>query len=187
MGKITSSRARARELLNNELADGGTMKTKIVVAAFFFLLVSITHCLAEDLIVFNSWSKDGFIFENHIAYSRLMKMPDWSPVHGQPPISQVKAIEIASKYLKKSDPTFTNAKISSIQLTQFLIPNYFKDKWYYNIIFMTNIPVRNVAPDNATVVIFMDGSIADVSKKKLEVDKSVLKRVRDNLDKKLKQ
>jgi len=163
------------------------MKTKIAVGVLFLLLLSKTHCLAEDAIVFNGWSKDGFIYENRVAYSRLIKMPDWSPERGQPPLSQVKAVEIASKHLTKNDPSFKNAKISSIQLTQFLIPGYFKDKWYYNILFMTNIPVMSVPPDSTSVVVFMDGSIADVSKKKLEVDKNALKRVRDNLDKKLKQ
>ena len=163
------------------------MKTKIVVPIMAFMFLSATHCLAEESIAFNTWSKDGFIYENSVTMSRLMKMADWSPERGLPPVSQVKAVEIASKYITKNDPSFKTAKISSIQLTQFLIPKYFKDKWYYNIIFMKNIPVLSTYPENASVVVFMDGSIADVAKKKIEVDKNALKRVRDNLDKQLKK
>lgn len=164
------------------------MKTKVALVLLVILLLSVTHCLAEDLVVFNTWSRsDGFIYESYVEYSRLMKMPDWTPERGLPTISSVKAIEIASKYLQENEPSFKDAKISSVQLNQFLIPNYIKDKWYYNIIFYTNIPVMEAIPDNTSVTVFMDGSIADVSKKKLEVDKDVLKRVRDNLDKKIKE
>lgn len=162
------------------------MKTKLIVSAIMLLFV--TNCVAEELLIFNTWSRsDGYIYESYAEYSRVMKMPDWSPERGLPAISSVKAIEIATKYLQENEPRFKDAKISSVQLTQFLIPNYLKDKWYYNIIFMNNIPVTKAIPDNTSVVVLMDGSIADVSKKKLEVDKELLKRVRDNLNKELNE
>ena len=127
----TNSREFARQA-NKEAADslryrsaaapprrwqiGGMMKTKIAVGALLLLLFCTTHCFAEDAIVFNTWSQDGFIYENNVTPSRLMKMPDWSPERGQPPVSQVKAVQIASKYLTKNNPIFKNSKISSIQL-----------------------------------------------------------------------
>jgi len=164
------------------------MRTTIAVVMSLTILLFAINSLAEDLIVFNTWSRnDGFIYESYVEYSRLMKMPDWSPERGLPPISSVKAIEIASKYLLDNEPTYKDAKVAMVQLTQFLIPNYYKDKWYYNVVFMNNIPVTKAIPDNTSVVVLMDGSIADVSKQKIEVDKDLLKKVRDNLDKKINE
>lgn len=164
------------------------MKKAIGAVILFITLIPLAVCASEDRIVFNSWSTgDGFIYENYVETSRLMKMPDWNPERGLPPISSVKATEIASKYIKDNVPAFKDAKISSIQLTQFLIPKYFKDKWYYNVIFMTNIPVIKATPDSTWVVVFLDGSVGAVSKTKIQVDKEVLKKMRDNIDKKIEQ
>jgi hypothetical protein len=168
--------------------NGGVMKKTIGAVILFFLLIPLTIYASEDRIVFNSWSTgDGFIYENYVETSRLMKMPDWNPERGLPPISSVKAIDIASKYVKDNEPAFKDSKISSVQLTQFLIPKYFKDKWYYNVTFMTNIPVIKSTTDSTWVVVFMDGSVGAVSKTKVQVDKDVLKRMRDNIDKKIEQ
>jgi len=100
-------------------------------SAIFVLLTSqifFGQCLAEDRISFNAWSRDGFMYENYVDVSRLKKMPDWIPDRGTPHISLVKAIEISRKYISKNDPDFVNAEISSIQLTQFLIPKFYKNK-----------------------------------------------------------
>jgi len=48
---------------------------------------------------------------------------------------------------------------------------------------MTNIPVRNKPPAITSVVVFLDGTVADVTKTKLQVDKEMLRKMRDNINK----
>ena len=161
---------------------------KYILYAVIFLssvLIMVENSSAEERITFNGWSKDGYIYENYIEISKLKNLPDWNPENGTPPLSLLKAIEISKQYVSNNSPEFYNYEISNVQLTQFLIPEFHKDKWYYNVIFMNNISVKDKSPKTTSVVVFLDGSIADVTQKKVEVDKEILRRMRDNLNKQL--
>jgi hypothetical protein len=125
------------------------------------LFVSLS-ALAEDSIRFNTWSLGsgvGELYENRINFSDLMKLPSFNPEEGSPPIDPQKALAIAREYLKKKHAKFANSVVAGVNLTQFVMPRYFKDKWYYIIIFENNIPVIKRYPESINVVVMMDGSV----------------------------
>lgn len=152
----------------------------------FVVASHATYAVAER-VYFNSWSKgDGYLYQNYVEKDDLQKMPSWSSESGTPPpLSAQQAVAIAEKYIEEKNPEASGATVATIQLSQFLIPQYYKDKWVYNVVFMTNIPVTNQPPGNYSVSILMDGTISQVEKKALNRDREVLKKMRDNLNKEL--
>jgi hypothetical protein len=137
------------------------MKIKLLASITILCLCLVLPSLiyADNKIEFNSWTNNpGQFYVNRISESELLKTPSWTPEDGAPPLSITQAVEIARTYLKKKYPAYADAVVSEIKLDQFVIPQYFKNKWCYVVIFMKNVPVVN-KPDAMNVLVMMDGKV----------------------------
>lgn len=144
------------------------MRRFLIFYIGILVLVSWNLSYAQDIVLFNLLgNKNGELLQNKISREDLNRMPSWEPKQGNPPLNQRQAIDIALSYVEKKYPQFIDAKISEVKLVQFLLPEYYKDKWYYNVILMNNIPVRTVNPDFINIVVMLDGTVNEpVSVKK---------------------
>ena len=125
------------------------------------LLAWSSSALAQRDIHLTSMSLDGVtVVDYAVPIERAAASPRWDSGKGDPPLSQVRAIQIANAELKRRLPATQGLQLQSIILNR-VSDGPYGNLWYYSLDYR---PLAGSPPKPAWIthiIVLLDGSIVD--------------------------
>jgi hypothetical protein len=134
---------------------GGVPLLTVLIVA-----VRVSADATNDVIQLTSVRKEGHIIERFdVERGRAMKLPEWSPEAGNPPLALDKVVAVALSDAHRQVPDADRFHLSRISLDRIGWP-WLNKRWYYMLSFEPYFRGQ-ISTDTVHVVVLMDGSIVE--------------------------
>jgi hypothetical protein len=112
-----------------------------------------------DVLLQTSTDVDGVTREFSIPRSIAVRLPDWLPEEGEPPLPMLKAMQLAAAAAQAQSPGHPSFVARRVALNTMSCGEPVPNRWYYAV---DSVPSRNGGLDmtrSVPIVILMDGSV----------------------------
>jgi hypothetical protein len=135
------------------------VKPLAAITALVLTVYGPVSVAAERPIMLTSLSENGVTTTEYtLPLKRAQTQPRWDPTKGEPPLSQGRAIQLATEELKRRMPSIERMQLTRINLNRVWDGPY-SNLWYYSVDFQS-VGGGSAGPFGSSIIIvLLDGSI----------------------------